>query len=459
MYQHKIHSRSPFAVFLVLISIVVLGLLFANYFALLTSKPEVLGVVETSNGFRIRTDGILTKNGTPFYPFGFYYQNEVGNIYGNALANEVDKIGDAGFNVMSFVVTGPNDETDTAAARQVARDHGMYIIASYFKPSYQLWVNRLKTDSSILAWNTNDDFNYPYTSPTKTPTQAKTASDTLVNYALSVNYSTFSYGSGGGYPYASGIPYLFGAYSNSNDILAVQTYPISNTDDSFRNAPLEENIAYLKYSKAQVPANKPVWANTQSFAWDDGVYPNAIQTRNMTYAALVHRLQGILSYAYHDTSGNLATVAPNTWQEWKSLRADINGDFLKAVIDGSHTYIDSTPGAFGTPRVHAGTFEYTDIGAQKAYVYAVLINTNSQASVTVTNKINLPAAVETMTFSPLFPGDSRYYNSMVVGKSSGTNYLNGTMPASSVAVYKWEKSIATNPGGGSGIDVSNAWWK
>jgi hypothetical protein len=384
--------------------------------------------------FTIRQDGIILKEGVPFWPFGFAHVSDVRNRYGTKLAEDVEKMGQAGFNLVQLSVTGPNSEKDSELARAKAAQYGMYIIGSYYKPSYQIWINALKNDPTIMGWNTLDDFNAPYNNPRVSPTQAKLEADTIRNAAKAAGASSLIFGSGGGYPHktAGTFPkYLFGEYKDSMDLFGTQTYPISNTDDSFANAPMEENIAYLKYSKEQLPENRPLFANLQSFAWEDGRYPNAVETRNMTWAAVVTRMEGIMAYAYWEESGDLSTKT-DTWNEWKKLRQDINGDLVVALMDGKYTYIDTTPSVFGKPRIHAATFEH------KGKVFVIAMNTNSQTSLTATNQLKLPKNIVVSSKKALFPGDARYEANMNVVMDGDQPYLNGTIASSGIQAYVFD---------------------
>lgn len=396
-------------------------------------------VLAANPAITFRNDGVLEKNGQAFYPFGFYHVSDVGNHYGQAMADDVKKMGEAGFNIIQLVVTGPDGEESTELARAEAQKYGMSIIASYYKPSLDLWTAALKDDPTLMGWNVLDDFNVPYSNPRVNPDQAKAEAGVVRNSAEAAGATQIIYGSGGGYPFRSGqsAKYLFGEYKDAMDIMGTQTYPIGNNDESFANAPLEENFAYLKYAREQAPANKPVFANLQSFAWKGERYPNVIETRNMVWAAVVTRVEGILAYSYLEESGDLSTKT-DLWSEWKKLRQDINGELVEAILNGEYIYQDTTPGVTGTPRLHVATYTNDD----KAFV--VVLNTNSQkdvntANLDAQNQIKLPVGFDQTTFKPLFAGDDRYGNSLTVQKVGEDYYLNGQVAKSGVQVFTLEK--------------------
>ncbi len=393
-------------------------------------------VTAAKTNFTIRQDGVLLKEGTPFFPFGFYHVSDHQNRYGAKLASDVEKMGQAGFNLIQMGVTYTNGIQDSAQARQKAAEYDMYVLGTYYRPSYQTWAQQLKDESTYLGWNTLDDFNFPYNNPKMNPTQAKAEADQMRNAALAAGAPALIYGSGGGYPFSASstsIKHRFGEYKDAMDIFGVQTYPISNTDGAFANAPLEENIAYLKYSKQQLPENKPLFANTQAFAWSGGRYPNAVETRNMTWAAVVTRMEGILAYSYWEESGDLSTKT-ELWDEWKKLRSDINGDLVRALLDGKYTYTDTNASAFGTPRIHAATFEHN------GKVFVIAMNTNSQNAVTTNNQIPLPANTQLSSKQSLFAGDNRYQHTLDTATSGSQSYLNGTLAASGIAAYVFTTS-------------------
>lgn len=383
----------------------------------------------------IRNDGVVQKDGQAFYPFGFYHVSDVKNRYGAGMAEDVKKMGEAGFNILQLVITGPDAEKSTQDARAEAQKYGMTIIASYYKPSLDKWTRVFKDEPTLIGWNVLDDFNVPYSNPRINPDQAKQEADVVRNSAKANGATQIIYGSGGGYPFKSGqsAKYLFGEYHEAMDIMGTQTYPIGNNDESFANAPLEENFAYLKYAREQAPANKAVFANLQAFAWGGERYPNPVETRNMTWAAVVTRLEGILAYSYWEESGDLSTKT-ELWTEWKKLRQDINGELVEAILNGEYTYQDTTPGVFGKPRLHVATFVHGD----KAFI--IVLNTNSQSDLETKNQIKLPSDFDMSTFKPLFAEDDRYGKSLVLEKVGNDNYLSGVVAKSGVQVFTLEKS-------------------
>lgn len=421
------------------------------------SSASVKGIY--SHGVATRDDGVITINGQPIFLYGFVHVNEYNNRNGTTLANDIEMIGAAGFNHVQMGITDDNGLQGTQAARNKFVEHNIYNIASYYKPSYTTWINAMKDDPRTIGWNTHDDFNVPYSSPNFTPSQRLTETNTFRSYADSVNYDTLIFGSGGGYPYnrnvgtfgyrtTAQVPYLFADYNDSMDIVGVQTYPISNNDESFANAPLEENIQYLKYARQVIPASKPVIANLQSFRWSGAGnrYPTAPEARNMTWAAIVMRVEGIAYYAYYDATGLLPTAANALWNELVQTRLDIQGDpngdvngaFMRAYLDGTYTYFDSNPGVMGSAKIHAATFRYNDSVLGKDMVYAVVLNTSSSASLPTTNLVELPVGIDNATQTALYGSDTRYGSTMTINEDGGQKFLNGTLSPMQVQVYSFE---------------------
>lgn len=451
----KFYRITPF---LALAAILGVGTLLTLPFGKKEEPPTQFTSGTYSNNVAVRNDGVITIGGSPIFLFGFVHVNEYNNRRGTNLANDIQNIGQAGFNHVQMGITDDDGLDGTAAARAKLAEHHIYNIASYYKPSYQTWINAFKNDPQTIGWNMHDDFNVPYANPTKIPTERFDESTIFRNYATSVGYNTMIFGSGGGYPYShtpgdfayrtvAQVPYIFGDYNDSMDIVGVQTYPISNNDESFEDAPLEENIQYIKYAKSRIPANKPLIANLQSFRWpgSGNRYPTAAEGRNMTWAAIVMRVEGISYYAYYDDTGLLPNVASALWTELVQTRLDIQGDpagdengpLMRAILDGSYTYIDTNPSVMGQAKIHAATFAYNDSIAAGNYVYAVVINTSSEDSLPVADKITLPTSVDLSTKTALFAADSRYGNTMTTSESGGNKYLNGTLAPMQVQVYRF----------------------
>lgn len=369
--------------------------------------------------------------------FGFYHVSDVNNRYGTRLAADIETMGKAGFNWVEFTVTGPDALKSSELARAKAKQYNMGIIASYYKPSMQKWVSDLKNDTSIMGWNVSDDFNVPYSSPAKTPGLVKSENQTLKDYTKSQGLQTFTYGSGGGYPFKSGqIPYLFGSYAGSAmDIVGVQSYPISNNDGAFKGTPLEESIEYFKYARSQMPKSVPVVANVQTFAWSGGRYPTPQEGRNMVYGAVAKGLKAILAYAFHEESGTLPTKKPDLWQEFVKLRAEINGDFAKAIMTGKQTIIDTQPAAYGKAKIHATIWEYYNPKVKKTQYYILVLNTSSKQTLSATKAISLPFLKNGRTIKSLAKDTSRYVTTMKANKYAEGDYLDGAIPAMGVGVY------------------------
>lgn len=407
-----------------------------------TLSPSPSPAPEAGVSYSVGNDGMIFKEGQLFFPFGFYHVSDVNNRYNDQLAQDVDKMGQAGFNIVQMSITWDDGLVNSAAARQKAKDHNMVIIASYFKPSLSQWLAGMKNDPVIMAWNTADDFNFPYRDPETTPNEVRIINDNLLNMAQGIGYQTYTYGSGGGYPYTQGqIPHLFGNYKDTNmNFMGVQSYPIGNTDESFQGAPLEESLAYYRYARQQAPG-KAIMANMQTFAWSNdngncGRFPTSKEIRNMLYGALNEGMNGILAYAYHEECG-LRTHAAE-WEEMVKLRQEVNGDFLNAITRGTRVVRDTASLTAKNARIHATFWSTTQNNKQVSYV--VVLNTNQNNPITTTDQLEIPGNWTNPKLIPIMSDSSRYPRTMTPHAANGKWYLNGEVGAQDVQVYRVEES-------------------
>lgn len=409
-----------------------------------TPVPTPSASPQVSSRFTVNDKGMISDNGKAYFPFGFSYLSDMDGRYGNALAQDVEKMINAGFNVIQMSIAGDNGLSDTAAAREKMKGK-MLLIGSYYKPSTEQQIAYMKNDPLLMAWNTGDDFNVPYPVPSKPPSALKTYNDQIKGIADRVGAANYTYGSGGGYPFATGqVSYLLNQYKDSStDFFAIQSYPIGNNDDSFKGAPLEENLAYYRYSRQQL-AGRPVFANLQTFAWQNdnggcGRFPNSKELRNMLYAGVMEGMNGIVAYAYHEQCG-LRTHAAE-WQEMVNLRQEVNGSFLNAIMSGNRVVRDTAALTAKLPgRIHATFWTTTENGKKVSYVS--ILNTNQSNTLTTNaqqNQIELPDTWSNPRLTALFSDQTRYPRTIGLQSSGGKWYLNGTIGAQDVQVYKIEE--------------------
>lgn len=370
-----------------------------------------------------RSDGKLLKNGEPWFPFGFYHTSWINERRGALLAQDVNTLADAGFDLIHPTITPLSRTTEF---RTAATNREVFIIPNYYRPEMTQTVTALKDHPTIVAWNVGDDIGMPADNPHES-VQTILARHNAIK---SLDPKHLTYGAAGSHP-----NYPIKDYINAMDIMGVETYPVSNLSGPWTNA-LAQNMGVLLHSRHVFPQTKPMLALTQAYKWEvtNGRYPTASETRNMTYAALIADYDGIMPYAYYAGPGILPTEAPQQWDEYKKLRQDIN-KLMPAILGGKLTMYDSlgpvnqiyplTRGQYPTglknPRIHAGIWEYQN------KLYVVVLNTSDTQSIAA--DIPLP---KTVIGSPIkLINDARYGSGLRVEAGR----LKGDVAAEGVHVY------------------------
>ena len=112
-------------------------------------------------------------------------------------------------------------------------------------------------------------------------------------------------------------PTVYKTFGRCCDVLAVDTYPITNgtlTD-------VGDNIA-LAYN--QLDGDTPIWHCGQMFKWPEQRRPNPQEHRFMTYLPLIEGAKGILWYTYKGYGQYLPQDDPVLWQAHKKLLKELN---------------------------------------------------------------------------------------------------------------------------------------
>ena len=359
----------------------------------------------------IREDGAILINGSPTFLVGFYHDSDDGR-QGQYLADDLKTIAGAGFNLMHPVIT---ELTDTAQYRALAPSVGIRTLAAFYKPALTSTVTALKNDQSILGWDIVDDFSSPPGNPTQTPTLVKSRHDAVKSIAP----YHLTYGAAGSDPVYQNEKWL-----GTMDVMGMENYPVSNNDTSYTTE-MEYSVAMYLYSRKNLGDGQSLLALPQTFAWPGGRMPTPQEVRNMTYGALIARMNGILYYTYRTygpLDNILPTIAPTVWSETVKLKHDIDA-ITPAILGGNYSLYDSSCASCSKfpGRIHAAFYE------EAGKTYVIVLNT---ASSNQTASVPLPIEVSGR-LSSLFPGDTRYNSSLTL---TGNN-ITGTLGSYGVGVY------------------------
>lgn len=355
-----------------------------------------------------RNDGMVVVNGFPRFLFGFYTDSDMGR-QGQKLVEDLNLIAAAQYNLMHPALT---PDSDTSAYRQLAPSKNIWSITPYYKPSFTTYITSLKSDMSIIAWDIADDFNYPKNDPNKTPAKFEEVARQLRN----LNPNVLTYGAGTGFP-----SYPIAEYQKALDIIGIEAYPVGNKDGAYQTE-MAESLAYYLYAREVLPANHTIFALPQTYAWPGKRWPTAQELRNMTYGALIARMNGIMNYTFYSEIG----YVPNQtalWEEAQKLGPNLS-ILQQPLLYGTFSRYDSGTGSKdGTGRIHAAFWKYNDL------TYVLVINT-AISDKPKTASIPLPEGVSG-TMRPLYGGDSRFET----GLSISGNTLVGSLANYAVHAY------------------------
>lgn len=362
----------------------------------------------------IRNDGMILLNGTPKFFFGFYQDADDGTHQRTFLLNDLNNIAAANYNLMHPAIT---ELTDTVEYRNAAPSLGVYTITQFYQPALTSVVTAMKDSPTIFAWDLADDFNFPKESP-------KPVADiqNKKNQMKAIAPGHLSYGAGGGYP-----GYALAPYKDALDIIGIESYPVGNKDGAYLTE-MAESIAYYLYAREQLPQSHAIFALPQTYAWPGERWPTPQELRNMTYGALIARMNGILYYTLYSSGGEYLPSQTALWDEAKKLGEDLSS--LQTVLaEGTFIsrYDTGTGSGDGTGRIHAAFWSY------QGKTYVLIINT---ASTSKNANILLPSGVNG-TLSPLFQNDTRYGTGLTIQSGS----LSGSVANYAVHAYTISSSV------------------
>lgn len=306
----------------------------------------------------LRPDGVLLRNGQPFFPFGVYHVSWAGDAE-RRLA-DMREIAAAGFNVMHAAISG-EDRVFLDEAQRLA----IAILAEVDDPDGTTEVaSKFKDHPAIFAWLAADDADNGKRRPEEVAA--------IHHELLAVSPRRFTY-------ISCGYPQRFGAFMDAASLVGIQTYPVANE-------PLSSTDYVLSAAfRAGSAAQRPIIANLQAFAWKDQRAPTPVEIRNMTYQALINGVRGILYYTYFDQTWDMRQH-PLLWAEMKRLAAEIR-ILTPFVLNGKRSKLNT-----GGDDLIAGQW----MNGDRAII--VVVNT-TEATKTVS--LDLPQPL--VGLQPLFP--------------------------------------------------------
>ncbi len=344
----------------------------------------------------VRPDGVILKDGTPFYPFGFYFDGY--NIAKDIRLADLATMADGGFNVIATNIDNVDGPLfDLAASRGV----GVFMEFNDPNDTILQQVQRWKDHPALFAWQIADDVD----NGRKTPESVRAAHDSI----KTVDNTHITYASAGHPNPGTGHDWV-GNYMNVSDTLAMQSYPIPGEQLSAANST-------LKTFHSAAPPGKALFANTQAFQWEGKRAPTPDEVRNMTYVAYINGMKGIIFYTFRTDYWNLQENAA-LWAQMRALAQEnaimrpwlLNGQMTRQVDTGAQRY-----------NVFCSYWTYNG----KLYImFANVSGNNRNTSVVLPEGTTGPAV-------PLFPGTP---SGMTFNNATRT--ISGTVQSRKVHVYE-----------------------
>lgn len=307
----------------------------------------------------VASSGNLLVNRTPIFPVGMY--NVSYFLSDEERLQTLQTVADAGFNTIHEPI-----DADDNAFLDAATERGVYVIAEFNAEPTDV-ASIYAEHPAVLAWNVADDVDDGTQSPQEVWEQneaIQTASPERATYVSGAFLARID------------------RFYETADVIGFQAYPIDNG-----GLPLN----YVDRALAQVVSGaqaqgRPVIANLQAFAWEDGRAPTASELRNMTYQALINNVRGVLYYTFYDGSWAL-TDNVTLWQEAQLLAGELQA-MTPLLLAG-----DATRLATGNEDVLAAAWQ------QQGREYVVVINTSQTTGYPVTVPLTLAGA---STATPVF---------------------------------------------------------
>ena len=228
---------------------------------------------------------ILDESGKPFLPIGTY----------GAPVEDYEIIKEAGYN---FVVASAQDLDKVHEAGLLAAVH----VTGKTPQEYFDFISKYKDHPAILCWMMYDEPGYHKT-------------DLLYIYDI---YNA-AYKADKVHPSYLVIttPTVYKTYGRCCDVLAVDTYPITN-------GVIEDVGGNIAKAYDQLENETPVWHCGQMFTWPEQRRPNSQEHRFMTYHPLMNGAKGLLWYTFKGYGQYLPVDDPVLWNSQKNLLAEIS---------------------------------------------------------------------------------------------------------------------------------------
>jgi hypothetical protein len=387
--------------------------------AVLTLPLWLVAPISTATPATIDDAGKIVVSGERRFVHGIYHDAMDASPmrYQSDFRRDLDVIAGAGFNSVWISIDPTWDEAarDSFAYIDSAQ---LYVVSNFYMEDAEAVLPHYRGAESLIALSVGDDFNFPAAAPRYQPEQIARNRELVQQHVD----GALAFASGGAHPVLA-----LAEYADGMDAMALQCYPISNTDENVPGGvayELEMCDDMLTSARDELGYDYPMLPTLQAFAWNrDGARPpTAQELRNMLFTSLQFAPAGVFWYSYYDGRQVLSETLPDLWQEISLLTGDVarleaallNGRFSK-VDNPDDPFLEGTEGAW-----HAAHWE---LGSE---TYLVVTNTDKNSSKLVDIPIPDKQSMAPLFDEPRYPNALRYENGRV----------RGAAPPRSVHVYR-----------------------
>lgn len=170
-------------------------------------------------------------------------------------------------------------------------------------------------------------------------------------------------------------------YGGVGDILMLDWYPVPHL-------PLESVSDQLDAARAHLPDGKPIWAVVQAFDWRDyaqrdprkrrtGRFPNYLEIRFMSYAAVVHGAEGIYYFTLRKPGGRTLLDVPEELQAVTRVVSELRS--LQPILEKGVPSV--LPFEAPERKIEAKAWRY------KSRVYLIVLNRSGKAPARIPNEL------------------------------------------------------------------------
>jgi hypothetical protein len=354
----------------------------------------------------LRGDGVMLKNGQPFFPIGYYAESfntlAANNYAANTLAN-------AGFNVMFTEHDIAITPTEFGFFLDNCATKGIYNIISFWDPSPAIdekmnsFIPMFKNKPSVVVWAIADD-----------ASTLGTEADILRKHNLAVSLD----------------PNHLTSESFNGPIrdIAVATVGQSGKQAYPKFLPTDLMDGYDTWpgfvelvTKCNANGKTPI-AHLQTYKWTTGnfIYPSASECDVQSYLAVIAGMKGIEYYTFKDGQGSTINLTQTSlWNAAVNVATEINGTLKDILLNGTRTTTANT-----VDHVYYSKWVYNN----DTYIIAVNVDQ-------IAHDVSIPVSgtILTNVFS--------YRPSLL---SLNSNILSGTLSPLQTQIYKVTNTVLSN---------------